>query len=75
VQHDKLIPGMSTTIAVVVGVSAVGLLLTGVVLVGRWLTARRSAQTLVAVPAGEAAGEVADEPRSSVDTEVFCVNC
>ncbi|HET8583502.1 MAG TPA: MFS transporter [Jatrophihabitans sp.] len=44
VSHGHLLPGMATTIAVVVGVSAVGLLVTGAALVAR----RRAARALLA---------------------------
>src|SRR5207247_1205372 len=50
--HGELLPGMATTIAVVVGVSTVGLLLTGAVVLGR----RRTAQLeLAAVSVGAVA--------------------
>lgn len=61
--HDQLIPGMSATIAVVVGVSAVGLLLTGLLLL-----ARRRQSTPVPVPDAVTA--------SVTDSElVLCETC
>jgi MFS family permease len=49
--HGELLPGMATTIAVVVGVSSVGLLLTGAVVLSRRRAARREfAAMAVPVP-------------------------
>jgi MFS family permease len=55
--HGQLLPGMSTAIAVVVGVSAVGLLLTGLLLLSRRSSAATAAEADVPALAMVAAGD------------------
>jgi MFS family permease len=77
--HGQLLPGMATTIAVSVGVSSVGLLLTGIVLVARHRADRAASRLVPAdglVLSGEPAliGEpaVIGEPAREL---VACENC
>jgi Na+/melibiose symporter-like transporter len=51
VEHGELLPGMATTVGVSVGVSAFGLLLTALVLLGKRRAARASADGTVVFPA------------------------
>jgi MFS family permease len=71
--HGQLLPGMATTIAVSVGVSSVGLLLTGIVLVARHRADRAASRLVLAdglVLSGEPA--VMGEPAREL---VACENC
>jgi MFS family permease len=77
--HGQLLPGMATTIAVSVGVSSLGLLLTGIVLVARHRADRAASRLVLAdglVLSGEPAlvGEpaVIGEPAREL---VACENC
>jgi MFS family permease len=83
--HGQLLPGMATTIAVSVGVSSVGLLLTGIVLVARHRADRAASRlvpadglvlsgepALIGEPGGIGEPAVIGEP---VRELVACENC